>query len=86
MDQKTIKGTIGSAIFRDEAVHFVYITPKRVSTRLVMPYRWRSVNSFIGLDFGRDDLREFVTTKISRIRMIRANEVFPPFFMLEVDF
>lgn len=82
---RTKKGLIGQALFLGDAVHFIYITRVNVSIRLVLPYRWETMEKFIGWDFGKGSLRTFDINQIKRIRRLTANECHPPFYHQEIN-
>jgi len=80
---KTITGQLNIAMIRGMAIHFIYVTPNKVSTRLVWPFRFRTIRKFIGMDFGRGEMREFKTDQIWKFQVIPAWQVFPPYQMKE---
>jgi len=84
MDLKQIKGAVGSAMYLEQAVRFIYVTKTKVSIRLVIPYRWRTINNFISLDLGRDEIREFKCDNIRKIVLVKDREAHPPFYTSEI--
>ena len=82
---KTLRGIVATAIFRGDAVRIIYVTRTKVSLRTVVPYRWKSAFQFIALDLGKDSLRTFRIDHIMRIIRLRSDQVFPPFYPVEID-
>ena len=71
---KTIRGQVQTAIERQEAVHFIYVTPKKVSIRLITPYRFKNASLFEGMDFGANDLRCFNVFQVYKLKRIHPRD------------
>ena len=79
---QTVEGQINKIIGENYVAHFIYVTPKKVSTRLVIPIRFINHIHFRGFDFGASEfgeIRTFSTEQIYKIRLIRDCNVFLPF-------
>lgn len=81
---KTIRGQVQIAIERQEAVHFIYVTPEKVSIRLVTPHKFKDAQLFIGEDFGVKGLRSFNLQRIRKLVRINPRDVAVPFKITEI--
>lgn len=59
-------------------VEMIYVVPDAVSLRIVCPVTFKTSDRWLGVCLGKNQLQAFLVSRIYRIRLVSANQIFPP--------